>query len=200
MSNIQKEYESRIMLTESEYFDVVSHFMKLHPNKQFLKIINTYFDTDDLFIKSHHMTLRVRITNNIKCELTLKIKHPDGDDEITDVLTKKEMDTLLNEGIFPEGDVKNQLKLLPYSLDNYKQIVTLTNIRLEIEEEDHLLVIDKNSYLDIIDYNLEVEAKDSIETAIKRMKEYIEAFNLANRGQKYVGKSHRAINAAIKKD
>ena len=41
MSNIVKEFESRIMLTESEYFEIVSHFMRLHPNKHFLK--NTSF-------------------------------------------------------------------------------------------------------------------------------------------------------------
>ena len=37
MSKVVKEYESRIMLTESEYFEIVSHFMRLHPEKHFLK-------------------------------------------------------------------------------------------------------------------------------------------------------------------
>ena len=48
MSNIGKEFECRMMLTESEYLDIVSYFIKLHPNKQFLKIVNRYYDTDDL--------------------------------------------------------------------------------------------------------------------------------------------------------
>ena len=200
MSNIVKEYEARIMLTESEYFEIVSHFMRFHPNKQFLKNVNIYFDTDDLFLRKNHITLRVRIINDVKCELTAKIKGKNGDDEINDSLTKKELELLLKERVFPEGDVKGFLLALPYSFDKYKEITTLYNMRLEIEEDDHLLVIDKNIYNDIIDYNLEIETSDNIESAQKILDKYIKQFNLANRGQKYVGKAHRAIMSAIKKD
>ena len=198
MSNIGKEFECRMMLTESEYLNIVSYYIKLHPNKQFLKIVNRYYDTDDLYIKNHHMTLRVRTTNNMNGELTLKIKHPNGDDEINNTLSSKDAENLLHDGIFPEGEVKNRLLSLPYSLNSYKQIAVLYNLRLEIPFEDHLLVLDKNNYSDITDYNLEIEAKDSIETAKKRLYEYIAQFNLAKPQQKYVGKSHRAIDAAIK--
>ena len=51
MSNIIKEYESRVMITESDYFQIVSHFMRLHPNKQFLKIVNIYYDTPDVYFR-----------------------------------------------------------------------------------------------------------------------------------------------------
>ena len=50
MSNIVKEYETRIMLTESEYFEIVSHFMRLHPNKHFLKNTNTFVNASLLVI------------------------------------------------------------------------------------------------------------------------------------------------------
>ena len=198
MSNIGKEFECRIMLTESEYLDVVSHFIKLHPYQQFLKIVNTYFDTEDLYLKNHHMTLRVRSINNTKNELTLKISDPNGDDEINDPLNIKEVDVLLNHGLFPDGEVKKRLLSLPYSLDSLKPITSLYNLRLEIEFPDHLLVIDKNNYSDITDYNLEIEAKDSVKTASMHLNEYIKTFNLTKHGQKYVGKSHRAISAASK--
>ena len=199
MSNIVKEYETRIMLTENEYFEIVSHFMRLYPNKHFLKNTNIYFDTEDLFLRKNHITLRVRIINDVKCELTAKIKGNKGDDEINDNLTKKEVELLLKEGVFPEGDVKGFLASLPYSFDSYKEITTLYNVRLEIEEKDHLLVIDKNLYNDIVDYNLEIETNDNIESAKKLLDQYIKQFNLANRGQKYIGKAHRAIMSAIKK-
>ena len=200
MSNIVKEYESRIMLTESEYFEIVSHFMRLYPNKHFLKNVNVYFDTDDLYLRKNHITLRVRIVNDVMCELTLKKSGNNGDDEINDTINLSQTDAILKGGYFPEGNVKNYLISLPYTLNLYKQVTTLTNLRLEIENEDHLLVIDKNSYGDIIDYNLEIEAKDSIENAKSLLNAYILQFNLANRGQKYVGKAHRAIMAATKKD
>ena len=200
MSNIVKEYETRIMLTESEYFEIVSHFMRLHPNKHFLKNTNTYFDTEDLYLRKNHITFRLRTINDIKSELTIKIKGKNGDDEINDSLNTQEAQLVLKSRVFPDGDVKNFLLTLPYTFDAYKEITTLYNVRLEIEEKDHLLVIDKNTYNNIIDYNLEIETKDGIESARRILNYYIEQFSLVNRGQKYVGKAHRAIMSAIKKD
>ena len=200
MSNIVKEYETRIMLTESEYFEIVSHFMRLHPNKHFLKNTNTYFDTEDLYLRKNHITFRLRTINDIKSELTIKIKGKNGDDEINDSLNSQEAQLVLKSRVFPDGDVKSFLLTLPYTFDAYKEITTLYNVRLEIEEKDHLLVIDKNTYNNIIDYNLEIETKDGIESARRILNYYIEQFSLVNRGQKYVGKAHRAIMSAIKKD
>ena len=200
MSNIVKEFESRIMLTESEYFEIVSRYMRLYPNKSFLKNVNVYFDTEELDLRKRHITLRVRIINDTRCELTAKIKGMNGDDEINDDINLIQANELIKEGKFPDGNVKSFLLTLPYTLDLYKQIAILNNIRLEIENEDHLLVIDKNIYGDNTDYNLEIEAKDSIEKAKTLLNAYILQFNLANRGQKYVGKAHRAILAATKKD
>ena len=199
MSNTVKEFESRIMLNESEYIAIVSHYIRLYPNKQFLKNVNYYFDTDELYLRKHHINLRIRVINDTKYELTLKVSHSDGDDEINDVIFKKDADALINNERFPDGNVKTYLQSLPYSLDAYKVITSLNNLRLEIENEDHLLVIDKNTYGEITDYNLEIEAKESIKAAFRHLNNYIEQFNLTNRGKKYVGKSHRAIDAATKK-
>ena len=200
MSNIVKEFETRIMLTESEYFEIVSRFMRLHPDKHFLKNTNIYLDTKDLYLRKNHVTFRIRIINDVRPELTIKIKGLNGDTEINDNLNLKEVDMILNEHIFPEGNVRNFLLTLPYTFDAYNEITTLYNIRLEIEEKDHLVVIDKNTYGDIVDYNLEIETKDNIKTAKMWLEHYIEMFDLSYRHQKYVGKAHRAILAATKKD
>ena len=144
------------------------------------------------------MTLRVRIINDVKSELTLKIKGKNGDEEITDGLPPKEMDMLLNQNIFPYGEVRNRLMLLPYSLDKYHRIAVLYNRRLEIEFDDHLLVIDKNTYGDVVDYNIEVESKIGIEHAKEMLKQYAQQFNLTLSREKYLGKARRAINQALK--
>ena len=195
----QKEYETRLMLTEEQYFFVVTYYMNIEPNKHFLQNANHYYDTDDLFLRGQHMTLRVRIINDVKSELTLKIKGDNGDEEITDGLAPKEQELLLEQNIFPYGQVRNRLMLLPYSLDKYHRIASLYNRRLEIEYEDHTLVIDKNTYGDIVDYNLEVESKIGIKHAKDTLKEYIEKFNLTVSKEKYVGKARRAIDEALKK-
>ena len=193
MSNVVKEFESRAMLTFDEYMNVVSFYMKLYPEQQFLQNTNIYFDSDDLFLRKNHITLRIRTINDVKCELTAKIKGENGDQEINDDLSFKEMDTLINQGQFPEGNVKKFLLSLSYPLSSYKQIVTLYNRRLEIKYDDHLLVIDKNIYNDITDYNLEVEAEKDISVAKEKLANYIQKFHLTLFKQKYVGKAHRAI-------
>ena len=196
MSNVAKEFEARIMLTDDEYLSIVSFYMKLFPNKHFIQNTNIYYDSEDLFLRRQGITFRHRIINDVSSELTIKIKGKDGDTEINDKLNIAQYNLLLNNKVFPDGEVKKYLSSLPYPISEYKVIATLYNRRLEIENEDHLLVIDKNTYGDIVDYNLEIEAKDSIDTANKRLKEYIEKFHLSSINQKYQGKATRAIMAA----
>ena len=198
MSNIVKEFESRIMLTETEYLNIVSCYLKMFPNASFLQNTNIYFDSDNLFLRSNHITLRARIINGASSELTLKIKGQNGDDEINDLLTKKELDNLIRYNAFPEGSVKQYLLSLSYPLSSYHSITTLNNRRLEIKQDNHLLVIDKNSYSDIIDYNLEIEVNDNIKTAYKLLEMYIDKFNLSLSKEKYQGKATRAFKAALK--
>ena len=200
MSKVGKEFESRIMLTEQEYLDVVSHYMKLYPNHHFLQNNNYYFDTSDLFLKNRHMTLRIRTINDVRNELTLKIKGKNGDEEINDDISFKDKEAILKDKYFPVGNVKSYLLSLPNPLSNYENIVSLYNRRLEIQFDNHLLVIDKNEYHGIIDYNLEIETKDDINLANKLLNEYIKKFNLSLAGQKYRGKAHRAIDSVTKKD
>ena len=156
MSNVGKEFESRIMLTNDEYLNIVSHYMKLYPNHHFLQNVNDYFDTSDLFLRKKHITLRIRTINDVRSELTLKIKGSNGDIEINDDISFKEKEILLKERVFPEGNVKKYLLSLPIPLSDYENIVSLYNRRLEISYDDHLLVIDKNEYNGIVDYNLEI--------------------------------------------
>ena len=200
MSNVAKEFESRVMLTNEEYLNIVSHYMKLYPNHHFLQNINDYFDTSDLFLKNKHITLRVRTINDVRSELTLKIKGENGDVEINDDISFKDKETLLKERVFPDGNVKRYLLSLPNPLSDYENIVSLYNRRLEIQLDNHELVIDKNEYNGITDYNLEIEVKDDINLAKKLLSEYIKKFNLSLANQKYLGKAHRAIDSVTKKD
>ena len=200
MSNVEKEFESRVMLTDDEYLNIVSHYMKLYPNHHFLQNVNDYLDTSDLFLRSKHITLRIRTINDVRSELTLKIKGSNGDVEINDDISFKEKETLIKDRVFPEGNVKRYLLSLPKPLSEYKNIVSLYNRRLEIEHDNHLLVIDKNEYNGIIDYNLEIETKEDINLSNKLLSEYIQKFSLSFGQQKYSGKATRAINSVTKND
>lgn len=194
-----KEFEARLLISEEQYFFIVTYYMNLFPNQKFLQNTNVYYDTDDLYLRSQHITLRLRTINDVKSELTMKIKGEQGDEEINDGLSPKEAELLSSHGVFPYGQVRNRLMLLPYSLEKYHSITTLYNRRLEIDFEDYLLVIDKNVYSDITDYNIEIESKKDINHAKSVMKEYIEKFNLTASKEKYVGKARRAIDKALQK-
>ena len=198
MSKNQKEYEVRLMLDEERYFFIVTYYMNITPNKQFIQNANYYFDTADLYLRHQHMTLRVRTINDVRSELTLKIKGENGDDEINDGLSPQETELLINKSIFPYGQVRNRLMALPYTLDKYHLIATLYNRRLEIECDDYLLVVDKNTYGDVVDYNLEIESKISIAHAKEILKQYIEKFGLKVSKERYHGKATRAIDQAVK--
>ena len=171
------------MLTEQEYLNIVSYYLKLYPNHHFLQNTNYYLD-------------RIRTINDVKAELTLKIKGNNGDEEINDDISYKEMQVLLKERVFPNGNVKRYLLTLSYPLTSYENIATLYNRRLEIKHDHHLLVIDKNEYSNIIDYNLEIEAESDINQAKKVLSDYINKFALSLTNQKYRGKATRAIDAA----
>lgn len=198
MSKNQKEYEVRLMLDEERYFFIVTYYMNITPNKQFIQNANYYFDTTDLYLRHQHMTLRVRTINDVRSELTLKIKGENGDDEINDGLSPQETELLINKSIFPYGQVRNRLMALPYTLDKYHLIATLYNRRLEIECDNYLLVVDKNTYGDVVDYNLEIESKISIAHAKEILKQYIEKFDLKVSKERYHGKATRAIDQAVK--
>ena len=73
MSNVGKEFESRIMLTNDEYLNIVSHYMKLYPNHHFLQNVNDYFDTSDLFLRKKHITLRIRTINDVHKGLAIRM-------------------------------------------------------------------------------------------------------------------------------
>ena len=100
-----KEFEARLLISEEQYFFIVTYYMNLFPNQKFLQNTNVYYDTDDLYLRSQHITLRLRTINDVKSELTMKIKGEQGDEEINDGLSPKEAELLSSHGVFPYGQV-----------------------------------------------------------------------------------------------
>ena len=189
------EYEKRVMLSEEQYFSLVSYYLRQNPHYPFINQTNYYFETEDLFLRQNHAVLRVRSIVNQGSELTLKIKEEKGDKEITDRLSYPQFTSLINDNIFPNTPVCEEVIRLGRSLYEYKLLTKLETTRLEIQEDDYLVVIDKNNYNGITDYNLEIEASNR-----KKAEEIILKFckNFSIEYKKdYVSKSKRAL-ASIK--
>lgn len=192
---VNKEYESRVMVSEEQYHQILSHYSKSRSKKEYSVNVNTYFDYDDLYLTQHHIVLRTRSINDEKYELTLKIKKENGDLELNHILNKSKYEDFNRNISIPESPILNKLKELSVEINRLKMLVELKTERLEIQYKDHLLVIDKNYFNNIVDYNVEVESYDK--NAAKRyLLKHVLPFGVEYK-KGYVSKSRRAINSVI---
>ena len=192
------EYEKRVMLNEEQYFNIVSFYLHQDARYPFISQTNYYFDTKDLFLKQNHMVLRVRIIKNKGSEFTLKIKEEKGDREVTQKLSYLATKSLLKKNHFPKGEIIKELAEKGIAISSLCLIANLTTLRLEIKENDYLVVIDKNEYLDVLDYNLEIESS-SREKAKEVILDFCNKFNLEYK-KDYVSKSSRVFNRIYNKN
>ena len=155
------EYEERVMIKESDYKKVIDDLMHNGYPCDAFTIENIYFDNDDFFITKNDMMLRIRNTSTGIHELTLKVRQNEGVLEINETLeSHPQIDAALNNKFF-----------------ELKEIIKLVTKRIEIPIDDYLLVIDKNEYLETIDFDIEVEAETQ-QRAKEVMMKYCDKYKL----------------------
>ena len=180
------EYEARVMLSITQYNKLLEIMSNIVP----ITLINEYFDDENCTIIKCRKMLRIRNLNNKGYELTFKVKGENGDTEFNQPISSKDRELFINEGTFPDGEVKEQVQsIIP--VDSIKLITSLKTLRHEKQFEDYLLVLDKNEYNNIVDFNLEVES-DNKQKSIEIIKKYCELYGLQY-SETYKGKSRRAI-------
>ncbi|WP_096435719.1 CYTH domain-containing protein [Alteribacter populi] len=152
------EIEFKQLLTEKEYTQLVNAFF-LEEAKPFTQT-NHYFDTKDFILKENGSALRIR-QKQTGFVLTLKQPHEAGLLETHQQLQEEEAIETLATGIIPAGDVLTQLRsFLPVQSTSFTFLGSLTTERMEKKVNAGLLVLDKSTYLDITDYELEFECRD----------------------------------------
>ena len=132
------EYEKKIMLTADEYLTTVKLMCQYVPAQT---QTNYYFDTDDLSMNKNGITCRIRAKDG-KYSATIKYhdtEHPDCSVE-EDLVEKTEYDP----------NIFNALGL------HYQGELVTDRIVLH-RDSDCEMVIDRNTYLDYTDFELEVE-------------------------------------------
>ena len=176
------EYEERVLISKDDYGKVIADVKLLGKDLRYLKIGNIYLDNGDSLIKNNRWMLRIRTTNGANQELTLKIKNPDNS-------------TIeINETLDSHPEIEKQLG---QSLKDYKEVTRLKTDRIEVQYEDYLLVIDKNDYSGIVDFDLEIESDNQAKSK-KIIEFYCEKYGLLYDSH-YKTKSHRAFEALDKK-
>ena len=181
------EIERRAMVTEDQYNAIRNDYI----NFPSFKNTNYYFDDPNLTLTNSHQVLRIRTVDDISPIIQYKFSCPQGDIEYHIPIGYMEFKKTLTNGLVIPRELKKDIKL-----DKVYLICSLKTERVEVKKIDHLLVIDKNEYLNKTDYNIEVEANYK-EDAEKAMKEYVEQYKIEIKG-KYVSKSRRVISLVRK--
>lgn len=143
---IMIELEKKILLSEKEYFALIS----MINNKTTMSIHkNFYFDSDDFKMNSQNITCRIRQKEN-KYLATIK-KHDINDRSIEE---SKEVQNEFDDSLFDGMNIKIQ--------------GILTTERLHMYSDDCCeIVIDKNVFLNTTDYELEIEYAPGNEARVK---------------------------------
>ncbi|WP_059104003.1 CYTH domain-containing protein [Shouchella shacheensis] len=150
----EMEYEAKSLVTEAQFKKLLTHFQFSSENGS--KQRNNYYDTNDFLLKESRAALRTRVKAG-KCVLTLKQPSGDGLLETHQALTKTE-EKALEGGVLPEGEVKEAVLLLLPSLSDLHRFGTLTTIRYQKATRNGFICLDQSTYLDTVDFELEVES------------------------------------------
>ncbi|WP_338472180.1 CYTH domain-containing protein [Niallia sp. XMNu-256] len=149
---IEIEFKNLLNIEEFNKIKEKLHFTE----DQIFTQMNHYFDTNDFALKNKGCALRIR-EKKTHFEMTLKQPHPDGLLETNQNLTAQEAQDFLKGGLIKDGVVKTQITRLGIDVTRLIYFGSLTTERAELTYQNGLLVLDKSSYLNTVDYEVEFE-------------------------------------------
>ena len=149
------EIEAKVLINEDDYNRVLKFYKKEELQK--VTQLNYYIDTDDLLLKQFGIGLRIRQKDFFV--LNMKAPLQEGLLEKKESISEKEFDNFKNNGVFPNGSIKNLLLMFGVDITKLKIQTTLKTERIVIENfsDNEVFAIDKNYYNGLIDYELELE-------------------------------------------
>lgn len=190
-SNI--EIEAKVLLTKEQYENLLK-YLHLERYKK-IEQTNHYIDSTNRVLKKSDIALRIRENNDFV--LTLKTPLSEGLLEKNQNITWREYSDLEDNGIFPQGDIKNFLEICGFNTRELKVLASLKTSRIELELDDGVLCLDENIYgqnNSITDYELEVEST-SMEKAEETAKKILKEVGIDNFKFNTHSKQARAISA-----
>jgi len=150
------EIEAKVLINEKEYNRVKSYY-KNNVDKEYNQI-NHYIDTNELSLKKMGIGLRIREKDNLYT-LTLKAPLAEGLLEKDEELSFEQFNAFKKNNIFPDSKNADFIRMLGVNPEDLKILTSLTTYRLEIntnDKEGYEFSIDKNTYNNKVDYELEV--------------------------------------------
>lgn len=169
------EIEFKNLLSEEQYLTL----FKKYDLKNSEEIVNKnfYYDDADESFKKIGAALRIRYTNK-KTEMTLKIKGKTQNIEINIPLDEKYPKEPTVLPVLP-NEIITELERMNVKIKTPMLIQKIETLRHEVTLNENLLVLDKTTFInDIIDYELEFEAKD-YESGLVAFEKLLEENNIA---------------------
>ena len=183
------EIEAKALVSKEQY----SRLAKLFPSAPRYLQTNYYIDSPERVLAKAGIALRIREKGG-QFELTLKTPLSQGLLEKSVPLTMNEFGALRDFNEFPKNDLRRFLTMLDFNVDELKILASLSTDRIDIEYEGGLLSIDRNSYGDKVDYEVEFEF-NNLEGAKRILGEFLKE-NKIEVPFSTISKAYRAMNAA----
>jgi uncharacterized protein YjbK len=153
---IEKEY--KLLITKEEY-ELLIKKMKF---QTIYSQVNHYYDTSTSDFLKNNISFRIREKKGKK-SIQVKSGREEGKLHI-----KNEMEFSINTipSNISRTDFSDVFKCLPNYVDNLWYLGHLTTMRSELKKGNSVICLDKNYYLGVIDYELEIEFTDDGEDAL----------------------------------
>ena len=192
MSSNNIEIEAKVLLSKKDYERLLANI----PFNPQVKVQENYFlDSEDRELKKYGMLVRLRRREG-RNKLTMKAPLSEGLLDKSQRLTDEETNALLENNIFPRGDILDFLEILHIDSARFQVLAELTTERYEGIYEGFEINISKNIYSGTVDYELECDS-DSAFNSQNTLRSLCDHFDIKYEPN-VLSKETRAINAAQK--
>ena len=192
MSSNNIEIEAKVLLSKKDYERLLANI----PFNPQVKVQENYFlDSEDRDLKKYGMLVRLRRREG-RNKLTMKAPLSEGLLDKSQMLTDEETNALLENNIFPRGDILDFLEILHIDSARFQVLAELTTERYEGIYEGFEINISKNIYSGTVDYELECDS-DSAFNSQNTLRSLCDHFDIKYEPN-VLSKETRAINAAQK--
>ncbi|MDY3265225.1 MAG: CYTH domain-containing protein [Candidatus Enterosoma sp.] len=192
MSSNNIEIEAKVLLSKKDYERLLANI----PFNPQVKVQENYFlDSEDRELKKYGMLVRLRRREG-RNKLTMKAPLSEGLLDKSQMLTDEETNALLENNIFPRGDILDFLEILHIDSSRFQILAELTTERYEGIYEGFEINISKNIYSGTVDYELECDS-DSAFNSQNTLRSLCDHFDIKYEPN-VLSKETRAINAAQK--
>ena len=192
MSSNNIEIEAKVLLSKKDYERLLANI----PFNPQVKVQENYFlDSEDRELKKYGMLVRLRRREG-RNKLTMKAPLSEGLLDKSQMLTDEETTALLENNIFPRGDILDFLEILHIDSARFQVLAELTTERYEGIYEGFEINISKNIYSGTVDYELECDS-DSAFNSQNTLRSLCDHFDIKYEPN-VLSTETRAINAAQK--